>query len=209
MARAKTDEDPDGVFRFVQFDFAGSLALPVGRWVVRKAGDAETTHVLIVEELAGDKPTRKQRSLREAPAPPTLTISRVTVVDAISRKLGSAERIKAAVSVIDRALHARALAGREDHLLLSTPPWIGLRVGTGSGEQVAHSDWVEAEEIPLPHTEKASRRRAEPVKGRFAELLGGKGSATEISQLDEAPALLTDLRAALKPRKSGQPPKSD
>ena len=209
MARAKTDEAPDGLFRFVQFDFAGSLALPVGRWVVRESGEAETTHVLVVEELAGGKPTRKQRNIREAPAPPTLTICRVTVVDAITRKLGNAERVKAAVSVIDRALHARALAGREDDHLLSTPPWIGLRVGTGSGEQVAHSDWLDAEEIPLPHTQKASRRRAEPVKGRFAELLGGKGTAAEISQLAEAPALLAQLRESLKPRKSGQSPKSD
>ena len=200
VATAKTDEAPDGVFRFVQFDFAGSLGLPVGRWVVRESDESETSNVLIVEELAGDKPNRKQRSIKAPPATSTLTFTRVTVVDVIGTDVDQAGRIADAVAVVDRALHARALAGPESHLQLSTPPWIGMRVGTGSGEQVAHSDWLEAEEIPLPETQKASRRRAEPVKGRFAELLGGKGTADEQEQLAEAPGLVELLREVLSRR---------
>jgi len=200
VARAATDPASERLFHFVQLDFAGSLRLPAGRWVVRHSSEDETTHVLVVEDLSGDKPTKKQRRIKEAPAPGTLTITRLTVVDALDRKIDSAERIADAVATVDRALHARALAGRDDHCLLSTPPWIGLRVGTGLGEQVAHSDWLEAEEIPLAETHKASRRRAEPVKGRFAELLGGKGTAEEQEQLDEAPGLVELLREVLSRR---------
>ncbi len=200
MARAATDDPSERIFKFVQFDFAGSLGLPVGRWVVRIAPDAETTHVLVVEELPGDKPTRKQRSIKQPPAPGTLTISRITVINAVDADLERAEQIKAAISVIDRALHAKALAGREDNSPLSTPQWVGMRVGTGTGEQVAHSDWLEAEEIPLPETHKASRRKAEPTKGRFAELLGGKGTEVERAQLAEAPAHLKKLRELLSRR---------
>ena len=200
MARATTDEPAERQFKFVQFDFAGSLGLPPGRWVVRESPNDATTHVLVVEELPGDKPTRKQRSIKQSPAPGTVTISRITVINAVEVDLEQAEHIKAALEVVDRALHAKALAGREERSLLSTPQWIGLRVGTGSGEQVAHGDWLEAEEIPLPETHKASRRRAEPLKGRFAELLGGKGTEVERVQLAEAPAHLKNLRELLSRR---------
>ena len=200
VAKAATDALPEGHFKFVQFDFAGSLGIPAGRWVVRDSEESETSHVLIIEELAGDKPSRKQRSIKAPPAASTLTLTRVTVVDVLNLGLDQAGRISDAVTVVDKALHARALAGREDHLQLSTPPWIGLRVGVGSGEQVAHSEWLEAEEVPLPETQKASRRRAEPVKGRFAELLGGKGTEDEQEQLAEAPGLVELLREVLSRR---------
>ena len=167
---------------------------------MRESEDAETTHVLIVEELPGDKPTRKQRKVRQAPQAGVLTLSRVTVVDAVEVELERPERIKAAVAVVEKALHVKALAGRDPHSLLSIPQWIGLRVGVGSGEQVAHSDWLEAEEIPPAESQKASRRRAEPVKGRFAELLGGKGSAEERAQLEESPELVNALRDLLSRR---------
>jgi hypothetical protein len=166
--------------------------------------------VVIVSDLAGDKPNRKQRRIKSPPQPGTLAITRVTVVDALGSELLRAERIADAVKVVELALHARAVASRDRAALLVPPPWIGLRLGVGSGEQVAHGDWSEAEEIPLPETAKASRRRAEPEKISFAEILGGNGSEEDRTVLQQLPVMLEQIRSDLRPERiAAEPPSED
>jgi hypothetical protein len=69
----------------------------------------------------------------------------------------------------------QAVAAANADLQIAPPPPLAVRIGSGSGEQVADGRWEDAFE--LPPTPPAPRRRAPvPSEGRFAELLGGRAS---------------------------------
>jgi hypothetical protein len=153
--------------------------------------------VLVVQALgapaaARGRPRRRPRPRPvEAAADPTpVPITRLTVIPAeafadlaaAERWLGEVERdgdalekaVAGAVGTVNAALHAQAIATQDPGLSqVSRGTALALRVGFGSGEELADGRWSRALEIP-PHRER--RRRAEALRPaeRVAAVLGGR-----------------------------------
>ncbi|HVY78484.1 MAG TPA: hypothetical protein VG898_08270 [Solirubrobacterales bacterium] len=184
------------LFRFAQFDFAGRLAVADGRYVLR--GD-EGERVLVVETIGAPPPTgRRRRKPREAQAddtPTELPLARVTSVRA-SETLANeaaAERwlehtsadeeevdrlLEEGIDDVNRALHAQAIASGDPHPQVTTPTRaVAMRVGFGSGEQLADGLYAAAHQVD-PGRRPGSRRRQRDEEmrpqQRVAALLGGR-----------------------------------
>ncbi len=183
-------------FGFAQLEFAGVLAVADGRYVVRN-GDEE--RVLVLETLGTPAPTRRRRRRpREAGAdtpPAPLPLTRATVVRAFapfgaeeeaSRWLAEAiaaedsidHLVSEGVDVLNRALHAHAVASGDPHVQTLTPARaVAVRLGFGSGEEVANGEFTAAREVDV-RGGGASRRqqRAEELRPqeRLAAVLGGR-----------------------------------
>ena len=183
-------------FGFAQLEFAGTLTVADGRYVVRN-GDEE--RVLVLETLGVPAPVRRRRKRprqAERDTPPTpLPLSRATVVRAFApfateeeagRWLteavateGSIDRlISEGIGVLNRALHAHAVASGDPHAQTLTPGRaVAVRLGYGSGEEVADGEYTAAREVDVQGG-GASRRqqRAEELRPqeRLAAVLGGR-----------------------------------
>jgi hypothetical protein len=201
------------LFGFAQFELAGTLAIADGRYVIR--GDGEE-RVLVVETLgAPPPPRRRRRRPREAdPASPpaTLPLTRATSVRAFEPFDGeekadrwladavaseeSVDRLAAeGIGVINRALHAHAVASGDPDVQILTPQRaVVVRLGYGSGEEVATGDYAAAREVDLRAGGSSLRRqRAEELRPqeRLAAVLGGR------EQFDACEVLLLRARADL------------
>ncbi len=201
------------LFGFAQFDFAGRLAVADGRYVVRNDG---RERVLVVETLGAPPPTgRRRRKPREAQAddlPAELPLTRVTAVRAFEPLAdeGSAERwlvatgddeeavdrlLEEGASDLNRALHAQAVAsGNPYSQAVALERAVTVRIGFGSGEQLADGLFTEARQID-PGLRPGSRRRQRDEdlrpQQRIAAVLGGR------EQLDACETLLLRARADL------------
>lgn len=158
----------------MQFDFAGVLGPPDGRWVVREPGSDETSHVIVVATNQAPS-SRKPRKLSAAPPPAEVSITRVTVIETGSKpdESDAQTRVDEASGLVGRALtaHRVALVSAADP---GTPPEpIATRVGIGTGPQVADGFWMEAQELATAQP-KRSRRRPPASDERFAALLSGR-----------------------------------
>jgi hypothetical protein len=171
---------------FVQLDLAGKIGLPEGRYLVRE-GDAE--RVLIVQEL-GAAPSRRgrRRARRVEPAEPKeVPLSRVTVTGesladeregsawlaAVTRDRGrGVEEIRTATRIVNRALNAlRAEAGDPLVQEIGATKALAIRLGHGTGDELAEGRWTEASELPPPR-----RGRLDDVdpQSRVAAVLAGR-----------------------------------
>lgn len=171
--------------------------------------------MLVVETLGAPPPPRRRRRPKaaEAGAPPgELPLSRVTAVRAeapfegeeeaarwLEETLADEERIEAVlgegVELLNRALHAQAVAGADPRLGETEAGWAALaRIGYGSGEQVAAGRFSTAREID-PRRGAGSRRwqRLEEMRPqeRTAAILGGR------ERVDACETLLLRARADL------------
>ena len=79
IAQGPLTDDPRS-FRFVQWEFAGRLGPPPGRYVVRRYAGDDVHEVVVVTEA--DAPRRRAR---RAPPAGTVPVTRVTVIDAVQR----------------------------------------------------------------------------------------------------------------------------
>lgn len=171
----------------MQLELAGRLGLAEGRYLVRDGGEER---VLIVQELGGDRPRRRGRRRPRPvdPAPPEqvpVTVATVTGRSLESAREGSAwlartlrdreratEEIKAATRVVNRALGALRAAA-EDPLVneIGATRALAIRVGHGSGDELAEGRWTEARELPQP-----GRGRLHDVEpqSRIAAVLAGR-----------------------------------
>jgi len=140
---------------------------------------------------------RRGQEVQEA-APEPVPTSRATVIrpkpfrDAaeaatwLEELRGDRERMDAevagAVAVLNRALHAhrtaRADAGARD---VTRDSALVVRVGSGSGEQVAEGRFGQA--LELPRRGAKVKRSMEAPDERFAALLGGRQSALACEEL--------------------------
>lgn len=201
------------LFGFVQFDFAGRLAVADGRYVVRDDG---RERVLVVETLGAPPPTgRRRRKPREAQVddlPAELPLTRVTAVRAFEPLAdeGAGERwlvtagddeeaidrlLEEGASDLNRALHAQAVAsGNPYPQALTLDRAVAVRIGFGSGEQLADGLFTKARQID-PGLRPGSRRRQRDEElrpqQRIAAVLGGR------EQLDACETLLLRARADL------------
>jgi hypothetical protein len=198
------------LFGLVQLDFAGTLPLADGRYVVRE-GDAED--VLVLRTLSAPAPPRRRRRARPADAdsePGALPLTRVTAVRASRRFADEAEAgswleravasedsideaLEAAARLLNRALHAHAVAsGAAPHEAHAGAASVA-RIGYGSGEEVAGGSFARAREVDPRAGASRRRRRAEELRPqeRVGAVLAGR------ERLDACETLLMRARADL------------
>lgn len=201
------------LFGFAQFELAGTLAVPDGRYVIR---DEAGERVLVLETLGAPSPLRRRRRRpREtdpASPPRTLPLTRATAVRAfepfdteedasgwLAGAVASEDAVDLLVTdgigVINRALHVHAVASGDPSVQILTPQRAAaVRLGYGSGDEVAAGNYAVAREIDTQAGASSRRRqRAEELRPqeRLAAVLGGR------EQFDACEALLLRARADL------------
>lgn len=207
-----TDGSEPRIFGFVQLDLGGRLALADGRYVLR-GGDDET--VLVVETLgAPPPPRRRRRRPRESapdPMPEAVPLTRVTLVrsdhpfasdDEAARWLGQVgsneeaadDLVAEGLAQLNRALHAGTVAAGDPHpQAFTSARAAAVRIGYGSGEQVADGAFAHAREIDVHGGTSRRRQRDEILRPqeRLAGVLGGR------EELDACETLILRARADL------------
>ncbi len=198
----------------MQLELAGALAVADGRYLARKDG---AQRVLVVETLGAPPPAPRRK--RRAPvaaqpgaAPSPLPLTRVTVVRAsepfdsageaarwLDEAVAEEERVDAlvgeAVALLNRALHAHAATAADPHSQeLAAESATTVRIGYGSGEEVAAGRFAMAREVDVraPQASRRHRREAElRPQERVAAVLGGR------ERIDACETLLLRARADL------------
>lgn len=201
------------LFGFTQFDFAGSLALADGRYLVR---DGEREQVLVIETLGAPPPARRRRKRprdAEIGEPPAeLPVARATVVLAFNEfedEKAAAAWLQAATAAedsIDRlveqgidelnqALHVQAVASGDPYPQTVTPARATtIRIGFGGGDALADGAFTSAHQVD-PGLGPTSRRRQRDEELRPQQRLAAVLGARE--QLDACETLLLRARADL------------
>ncbi len=205
-------EDPK-LFGFTQLDFAGTLAVGDGRYVLR---ESKRERVLVLATLgAPPPPRRRRRRAKEAGAgddPAPLPLTRATLVRAFEQFAAAEDAlawvetsvaaedaidalIEEAIGVLNQALHAHAVASSDPQPQALTPRLaVAARVGYGSGAEVADGQFSAAREIDV-RTAGGSRRQqhAEEMRPqeRLAAVLGGR------ERFDACETLILRVRADL------------
>jgi hypothetical protein len=196
----------------VQFEFPGVLALPDGRYLAREAGGER---VLVVEtDAAPPAPRRRRRKPKRVEVgdgTATLPLTRVTAIRAqepfesereaegwLAEAIASEEAADAAVdegiALLNRALHAHAAASGDPLAAeLGAERAATVRIGHGSGKEVAAGRFTTAREVDVRGGASQRRRRDEELRPqeRVAAVLGGR------EQLDACETLLLRARADL------------
>jgi hypothetical protein len=205
-------EDPK-LFGFAQLDFAGLLAVGDGRYVLR---DGERERVLVLETLGAPPPTRRRRRrAKEADSeaePPTLPLTRTTLVRAFEPFSTTEEALRwvessvveeetvdrlleEAIGALNLALHGHAVASANPLPQAMTPHLaVAIRIGYGSGPEVADGEFSAAREIDVRAGGGSRRQRhAEEMRPqeRLAAALGGR------ERFDACETLLLRARADL------------
>lgn len=199
-------------FGFVQFEFPGALGVPDGRYLAR--GDSGQ-QVLVVETVGAPAPPRRRRRRpKEADAdtePASLPLSRVTAIRAegpfeeageadawLEEALASEDSIDAAVAdgvaLLNRAVHAHAVASADPlGTEFRADRAATVRIGHGSGKEVAAGRYSEAHEVDVHGGQSQRRRRDEELRPqeRVAAVLGGR------ERFDACETLLLRTRADL------------
>jgi hypothetical protein len=164
---------------------------------VRPSSDALVESVLVLTTLGAPERRRlagrRPRAVTEAEPEPVPT-SRATV--ARSTPFGSEgeaaewlagadldEETAAAVLTLNRALHAHRVASADPYVTeVSTSRALVVRVGYGTGEEVAEGLFAEARELPVSGRRRP-RRSMEAPEERFAALLGGREEVLPAEEL--------------------------
>jgi hypothetical protein len=172
--------------------------------------------VLVVRTLGAPPPPgrrrRRPRGSEPDAAPAPLPLARATAIRAFapfdseeeaSRWLEQAceaedtadELVADGVALLNRALHAQALAGADPHVHELTPERaVAVRIGYGSGEETAEGDFSAAREVDVWASGASRRRRRQEdlrPQERVAAVLGGR------ERLDVCETLLLRARADL------------
>lgn len=184
------------LFAFAQLEFAGTLAVADGRYVIR---DGAKEQVLVLETLGAPSPARRRRrrsrEVDSETSPAMLPLTRATAVRAfeplateadadawleraVATEKAIDELIEAGISLLNRALHAHAVASGDPYVQALIPRRaVTARLGYGSGEEVADGAFSAAREVDLEGgSGSLRRRRAEELRPqeRLAAVLGGR-----------------------------------
>ena len=186
-----------------------------GRYLAREAGDGAAQRVLVVETLgAPAPPSRRRRRAKQADPgkePVELPLTRLTAVrahkpfssaeeaDGWLRRSGDEEAevdalVAEAIALVNRALHAQALASADAGAGELRPDRAAtVRIGYGSGDEVAAGRFTVASVVDLRGGDSPRRRREEDLRPqeRLAAVLGGRERA------DACESLLLRARADL------------
>lgn len=201
------------LFGFVQFEFAGTLPLGDGRYLVGSPGSGEEAVLVLLRTGAralGER--RRRRSAPADPEPAPVALSRATVIRAASpfeeraqaaRWLDNSSEdedavemlAEDAVSILNRALHAHSVAAADPYIRQVSPAQAErILIGYGTGEETAEGRFSDARQVDVgPRTTSRRRRREEEVRPqeRVSALLRGR------EQLDACETLLLRARADL------------
>jgi len=199
----------------VQFEFAGTLGVPDGRYLAREEGEDGAQRVLVVKTAGAPAPSgRRRRRAREAEPgaePSPLPLTRAMTVRAqepfdsaeeahgwLEGAVASEASIEAlldeGIALLNRALHAAAAASADPlGTELSPQNATTVRVGYGSGEEVAASRFTEARHVDPRAGTSRRRLREEELRPqeRLAAVLGGR------ERIDACETLLLRARADL------------
>jgi hypothetical protein len=199
----------------VQFEFAGTLGVVDGRYLARDEGKEGRQSVLVVETLgAPPPPGRRRRRPRETEPGVTfssLPLARATAIRAfepfdspddaarwLDATIGADDAIDAVVAegigLLNRALHAQATASADPRGQEMSPGRAVLvRLGHGSGEEVAAGRFSVAHEIDVRARTSRRQRRKEELRPqeRVAAVLGGR------EKIDASETLVLRARADL------------
>lgn len=199
----------------MQLEFAGRLAVADGRYLARDEGPEGAQRVLVVETLgAPSPPGRRRRKPKPADADdrPSLPLVRVTAIRAfepfdldaeaeawVGEAVATDETLDAAVAegvaLLNRALHAQAIASADPYVgELTAERAVSVRIGYGSGEQVAAGRFTVARDVDVWARGASKRRqRAEELhpQERMAAILGQR------ERVDACEPLLLRARADL------------
>ena len=183
-------------FPFVQFEFAYPLGPADGRYLTRPEAGAEPERIVVLSTVGAQRRSvlarRRARRLEEGggdPAP--VPTARATVIRAERfESRAEADRWLEGLRADRSALEAEAAeAARELNALLrayraaAADPQVRdvaptgatvVRIGHGSGEQVADGRYAAACELPPPSPRSRTRRRAQALvpDERLAAILG-------------------------------------
>jgi hypothetical protein len=197
----------------VQFELPGAIGVPDGRYLAR---DEEGERVLVVETVGAPAPPRRRRRRPKPAEPPgdpaPLPLTRITAVRAHEPFESSEEAAKwlevaaaeeealdaeiaAALALLNRALHAQAVASADPlGAELSAERAAAVRIGHGSGKEVAAGRFAAAKQVDARSASGSKRRRREEdlrPQERLAAVLGGR------EDLDACETLLLRARADL------------
>jgi len=199
----------------VQLEFAGRLTVADGRYLARDGGPDGAQRVLVVETLgAPPPPGRRRRKPRAADVDdrPALPLARITAIRAfepydaeadaegwLEQAMATDESLDAAVAegvaLLNRALHAQSAAAADPYTPeLTAERAVAVRVGYGSGEQVAAGRFTLARDVDVWASGASKRQqRAEDLhpQERMAAILGQR------EQIDACEPLLLRARADL------------
>ncbi len=200
----------------MQFEYAGTLDVPDGRYLARDGDSESKQRVLVVETIGAPSPPRRRRrrpkesELGAEPAP--LPLTRATAVRAqepfdsatdaggwLEETLAGEELLDAvvadAIDLLNRALHAHAAASANPSGgALRAEGAVTVRVGYGSGEEVAAGRFSTAREIDARAAGSSRRRRRDDElrpQERLAAVLGGR------ERIDACETLILRARADL------------
>lgn len=188
-----------------------------GCYLAREGGEEDGAKSVLVIETLGAPPPASRRRRRARPAeqgraPGAIPLARVTAVRAfeplgseeaaaqwLGRAVASEDAVDALVEegigLVNRALHAHAAASGDPHVHgLSPGRATAVRIGYGSGEEVAAGRFAAAREVDVrAGGDPKRRRRAEELRPqeRVAAVLGGR------EHVDACETLLLRARADL------------
>lgn len=197
-------------FRFVQMDVPGRTGIDDGRYLLRPSADGEDETVVVIQTLgapAAARTRRRRRRPRPADpenAPTEVPVTRLTVIPAAELSDRDAEReletlagdpdaaedaVVAGMRAANRLMRAHRIATQDPygHEIARTAA-LAVRVGFGSGSELADGAWTRALDVPSP---ERRRRRTDALRPqeRLAELLAGR------EDIDVCETLLLRARA--------------
>ncbi len=175
------------LFRIVQVEVAGEVDLPTGRWTVR--GHANRPEAVVVVELTERPPRRfRRRRKRKIAALPSVSVARLTVVDADPIDADDPTRwlaeqddddaLGAALAVLERLTHVYAVAAGEPRPRpLRRRDLSRALLAFGTGYEGADGSWSAHRLLLLPtHDHQRVRRSGRGLgsEERLADLLSGR-----------------------------------
>jgi hypothetical protein len=166
---------------------------------VRPSADALVESVLVLTTLGAPErrrllPGRARPRAVESAEPEPVPTTRATVVRATPFSsnsdaadwLSSAdfdEEVSGAILLLNRALHAHRVATADPYVTEVSPERaLVVRIGYGSGEEVAEGRYGECAELPRSGRRRAKRSMEAPEE-RFAALLGGREEVLPAEEL--------------------------
>ena len=180
----------------MQFEFPWELGPPPGRYVVRDhAGEADLRVVVLTQLAARERRLLGRRRARGAdpePDPTPVMTSRATVIrgqevgedEAAAWMQDPAAPVEAELAVLNRMLALHRVAAADPTVReVRREQALVVRVGHGSGEEVAEGRWTTAVEPGEPREKRRRPEAALRPHERLAALLGGRDAALACEEL--------------------------
>ena len=167
----------------MQWEFAGRLGPPPGRYVVRRyAGDDVRAVVVVTPAVAPRRSARREpRRPARRESPGTVEVTRVTVIDASSGAAASDWYGRAEATLAQFLTAHRVAVGDPD--APGPGSAVVVRTGTGTGARLAEGDCDDARELPAPEPPGRPRRSKHRPAERLAALMSGRDAVLACEEL--------------------------